>query len=122
MKRLPFKPIWELPIKEGQKTGTTRWRDLKLKPGEIVSATTRKGRVPGFLIKASEGFCFIRITQVRRIYYKDYDLELAQACGFKTLEDARAFYSIEKPDAGDLDEMFFYGFELIEVPQEQGAA
>ena len=109
MKRLSFKPEFQKPIRKGLKTATARWRDLKLKPGDIVAAVTSQNGKPAFLIPASDAFAHLQI-------------EYAWPRQFCTMgeSDCRQtgvsldWYLKERPDAKPDDTIWFYTFKRVE--------
>ena len=64
MKRLTFKSEFVIAVMDGTKTATFRFRYPYLRVGEIVAATTRTGKTPAHLVKASDGFCQLKIVSV----------------------------------------------------------
>lgn len=110
MKRLPFKTEFVDKAKSGEKRFTSRWKLPNLKVGEIVSATTRMGKTPAFLVKAEDGFATLRITSIESKFWFEFTEDDAKDCGV-----TRDWYLKEKPNAHDMDRIHKIGFEVLEV-------
>lgn len=110
MKRLPFKNEHVPKVKDGSKEWTSRWSDLKLYPGDIVSATTGKNGKPAFLIPASEGFATVEILSHDVKFWQDFTENDAARCGV-----TKDWYLKERPSAMPLDRIHLYHFRLLPV-------
>lgn len=115
MKRLTFKNEHVTAILAETKTGTTRWKDQKLKVGDVVAAVTSQKGKPAFLVPATDAFTHLEITEIKSLFFKDYTEEMATRCGFTSLEEAKAWYRRERPTAGDFDRMHFYGLKVVKA-------
>ena len=108
MKRISFKPEFKEPILTGVKTATARWRDLKLKPGEIVAAVTAQDGKPAFLVPAKDAFAHLEIEYAWPRQWATMGESDAKRTGV-TLD----WYLKEKPDAKPDDTIWFYTFKRI---------
>lgn len=108
MKRLTFKPEHVEPIKNGTKRFTSRWRDPKLKVGDVVAAVTGQNGKPAFLTPANDAFATLRITSVEKLFWKDFTEDDARRCGV-----TRGWYLKEKPFPDPLGLIHMVGFEEV---------
>jgi len=64
MTRITFKPEFVDPILAGTKTLTMRFKPIPgVTQGGLVSAVTRSGKRPAFLVPAREGFALVEVTR-----------------------------------------------------------
>lgn len=101
MKRLPFKAEFQEPILAGIKTYTARWNNPKLRTGDVVAATCRRGNVPAHLVAAKDRFALVKITDDGVIpWFPGGVMPMAmdwRAAGFETRQAAQEWYEARRP-------------------------
>jgi hypothetical protein len=107
MKRITFKSDFVDAILCGTKRQTCRWRNPKLKSGDIVAAVTSRNGVPGFLVPASDAFTALRIVSCEPVFWQDFTDEQAAESGV-----TRDWYLRENPTASPLERLWVIKFEL----------
>ena len=109
MRRVTFQPEFQVDILREEKIQTMRLSPLKWRIGEVVAAVSPKDGKPGFLVPASEAFCYLRLVDERSVFWVDVTEEDADKCGV-TKDWYRERYGARLTD---FTRVFIYEFQRV---------